>query len=101
MFFIFAVAAGFRGSARPAPAAWSHIWLTRGLVRFVAIIIVAAALTACWRDKDVTEATNACAAKLYSAYDSKNFDQCVNACIKCDHGVMTTCSTSCRLKGAQ
>ncbi len=34
-------------------------------------------------------------------YDEKNFDQCIAACIKCEHGVTTTCATSCRLKGAK
>jgi hypothetical protein len=28
-------------------------------------------------------------------------EQCMDVCIKCDHGVTTTCSTSCRLKGAR
>jgi hypothetical protein len=27
--------------------------------------------------------------------------QCVGACIACERGVITTCSTSCTLKGAQ
>jgi hypothetical protein len=27
--------------------------------------------------------------------------QCVAACIACERGVTTTCSTSCTLKGAQ
>jgi len=26
--------------------------------------------------------------------------QCVAVCITCERGVMTTCSTSCKLKGA-
>jgi len=43
----------------------------------------------------------ACAGKLYSSYDPKNFDQCVGVCMACNAGVRTTCSTSCRLRGAR
>ena len=43
----------------------------------------------------------ACAAKLYSSYDPQNFDQCVGVCMACNAGVKTTCSTSCRLRGAR
>lgn len=43
----------------------------------------------------------ACATKLYSSYDPKNFDQCVAVCIACNAGVKTTCSTSCKLRGAR
>jgi len=70
-------------------------------MRLAVIIILATVLATCSREDDVTGSTNACAAKLYSVFDPKKFDQCVNTCIKCDHGVMTTCSTSCRLKGAR
>jgi hypothetical protein len=34
-------------------------------------------------------------------YDRTVLDQCVAACIKCDNGQTTTCSTSCKLKGAR
>jgi hypothetical protein len=63
-------------------------------------VILTQALSSC-RDNEVTGSVNQCATKLYSSYNPKNFDQCVNACIKCENGVMTTCATSCRLKGAQ
>lgn len=43
----------------------------------------------------------ACATKLYSSYDPKNFDQCVGVCMACNAGVKTTCSTSCKLRGAR
>jgi hypothetical protein len=42
-----------------------------------------------------------CATDLYHSYNPKMRDQCVDACIKCDHGNMVTCSTSCMLKGAR
>ena len=61
------------------------------------ILLPLAILGACSRDGEVTGTTNQCAA----AYDEKNFDQCVAACIKCEHGVTTTCATACRLRGAK
>jgi len=73
----------------------------RQSMRLISILAAATALAACSREDEVTGSTNTCAAQLYRSYDPKNFDQCVNACIKCDNGVMTTCSTSCRLKGAR
>ena len=42
-----------------------------------------------------------CVSKLYTPYNPKNMKQCVAVCIACERGVMTTCSTSCTLKGAQ
>jgi hypothetical protein len=47
------------------------------------------------------EVINQCPASLNPSYDEKNFDQCVAACIKCENGVMTTCATACRLRGAK
>lgn len=68
----------------------------------VAILGAAAlCLSGCWSDPEVTGSTNACAANLYSQYNPKVMEQCVNACIKCDHGSVTTCTTSCTLKGAR
>jgi len=36
-----------------------------------------------------------------NGYDRSVFDQCVAACIKCEHGITTTCSTSCTLKSVR
>jgi hypothetical protein len=73
-----------------------------GHMRKVAILVAAAlALSGCWSDTEVTGSTNACAANLYSQFNPKVMDQCVNVCIKCDHGNITTCTTSCTLKGAR
>ncbi|MFZ2159751.1 MAG: hypothetical protein WAV72_27010 [Bradyrhizobium sp.] len=66
----------------------------------VVIILSAAALAACKPDNDVTGSI-ACASKLYSPYNPKDMKQCVGACIACDRGVTSTCSTSCMLKGAR
>ncbi len=43
---------------------------------------------------------NACVSNLYANYNPMDMEQCVNACMRCEHGVATTCSTSCTLKGA-
>jgi len=68
--------------------------------RIAVLIVAALMLTGCWSDSDVTGSTNSCATTLYPKFNPKIMDQCVNACIKCDRGNMTTCSTSCTLKGA-
>ena len=71
-------------------------------MRKVAILSAAAfLLSGCWPDSEVTGSTNSCAANLYSQFNPKVMDQCVNACIKCDRGNVTTCTTSCTLKGAR
>jgi hypothetical protein len=57
-------------------------------------------LAGCKPDNDVTGSIN-CASKLYSPYNPKDMNQCVGACLACDRGVITTCSTSCTLKGAR
>jgi hypothetical protein len=44
--------------------------------------------------------SSACATNLYANYNPLNMEQCVNVCLRCERGVMTTCSTSCTLKGA-
>jgi len=66
------------------------------------IVLSAAALASCKpeNNSDITGSIDTCARKLYSSYDSRNMKQCVAVCIACERGVMTTCSTSCTLKGA-
>jgi len=65
----------------------------------IAIVLSAAALAACKPDNEVTGSID-CANKLYTPYNPKDMNQCVAACIACERGVVTTCSTSCTLKGA-
>ena len=66
-----------------------------------AIAVAAIALTCCTPDnKDVTGSIGNCANKLYTPYNPKDMKQCVAVCIACERGVITTCSTSCTLKGA-
>jgi hypothetical protein len=70
-------------------------------MRWLAIALVFT-LSACWSDTNAntTGSVNECAAKLYSSYNPHDFNQCVKVCLSCQKGVMTTCSTSCRLNGA-
>jgi hypothetical protein len=71
-------------------------------MRAIFLIVVSASVVAsCTPDSDVTGSIANCAAKLYSPYNPKDAKQCVAVCIACDHGVTTTCSTSCMLKGAR
>jgi hypothetical protein len=69
--------------------------------RSFAFIFIALALASC-SDAEVAAPTNLCAEKLYSPvkFDPKNLEHCVQACIKCDRGAVTTCSTACTLRGA-
>ena len=70
-------------------------------MRSILVIVASAlALAACTPDNDVTGSVGACTAKLYNPYNPKDMKQCVNACLLCDRGVVTTCTTSCTLTGA-
>ncbi|MGZ5875957.1 MAG: hypothetical protein ACXWKP_28105 [Bradyrhizobium sp.] len=67
----------------------------------IAVVLSAAALAACSPDNnEVTGTIGSCVSKIYSPFNPKDMKQCVAACIACEHGVTTTCSTSCTLKGA-
>jgi hypothetical protein len=68
-------------------------------MRSVAVLFVIT-LAACSPDAEMTGSTNNCATDLYPSYNPKLLNQCVDVCIKCNHGNTTTCSTSCTLKGA-
>ena len=68
----------------------------------IAIVLSAAFLAACKPESnDVTGSVDTCARNLYSPYNPKDLKQCVAVCIACERGVVTTCSTSCTLKGAR
>jgi hypothetical protein len=69
--------------------------------RFAVTVSMAFVVVSCSPDGEVTGSTNKCATDIYPSYNSKVFDQCVAVCIRCDHGVTATCSTSCTLKGAR
>ena len=70
----------------------------RHRLQFLALVLV---LAGCSQAEELPAETRACAARLYASYNEKDFEQCVAVCIACKNGVMTTCSTACRLKGAQ
>jgi hypothetical protein len=59
-------------------------------------------LTGCNNDSsDVDAKSLQCAKKQYSDFNPKNMKQCVDVCMTCERGSMTTCSTSCTMKGAK
>lgn len=67
----------------------------------VCLLIGGFALMQALKSDDPPQVSMACAAKLYSSYDPRNFDQCLAVCMACNAGVKTTCSTSCKLRGAR
>jgi hypothetical protein len=69
--------------------------------RFAVLVSVTLAVASCSPEGEVTGSTDKCATNFYPSYNAKVLDQCVGACIKCDRGTTTTCSTSCTLKGAR
>ena len=59
-------------------------------------------LTGCWNDAPDPDAKRAqCAKRQYANFDPKIMKQCMDVCIACEHGTITTCSTSCTIKGAK
>jgi hypothetical protein len=67
--------------------------------RFAVLIAAAAVVVSC--SPGETEATNKCATDIYPSYKPKVLEQCMDVCMKCERGVVTTCATSCNLKGAR
>ena len=66
------------------------------------LITVALAVAACSKDPEpkYTDGQRACIAERYSKYDATKFDQCVDVCEQCLAGTVTTCTTSCKVRGA-
>ena len=69
--------------------------------RLAALAAVAFVMSACSPDGETTGSISSCARELYPSYNPSSLEQCVAACKKCDHGITTTCTTSCTLKGAR
>jgi hypothetical protein len=69
--------------------------------RSVAFAALALVMGACSPDSETTGSISSCAKELYPSYSPSSLAQCVAVCKKCDHGITTTCSTSCTLKGAR
>jgi hypothetical protein len=64
----------------------------------VALVLMTAA---CRSDDDTTGSVDQCMMANFPSYNPKSMEQCVAACKKCQHGITTTCTTSCTLKGAR
>jgi hypothetical protein len=71
------------------------------MLRSIGLTALALVVVSCSPESDVTGTTNKCATSLFPSYNPKDLKQCVDACIRCENGVTTTCSTSCTLKGAR
>jgi hypothetical protein len=65
------------------------------------LVLPAMLLTGCSKEPEYTDQQRVCIARLYSSYDAKQMNQCVNVCKSCMGGSTVTCTTSCNLKGAQ
>jgi PBP1b-binding outer membrane lipoprotein LpoB len=66
-----------------------------------ALMLLATVLMGCSNEPEYSDQQRACIAKLYSNYDAKQMNQCVNVCKSCMGGSTVTCTTSCNLKGAR
>jgi hypothetical protein len=73
----------------------SSLKITIGFLIFAMLAVVA-----CSPEGAQSDAEQACASKLYPNYDVTRLDQCMNVCKSCRNGNTVTCSTSCKLKGA-
>jgi hypothetical protein len=67
----------------------------------VLAIAMALAVSACNQANEPPGASDECARQVVPNYNPKVFDQCVAACKQCEHGVTVTCTTACKLRGAQ
>ena len=67
---------------------------------FSVLIAGAIVMASCSKEPEYTDTQRACIAQHYSKYDPTNLNQCVNICKACMNGTTTTCTTSCKLKGA-
>lgn len=65
------------------------------LVAGVGAVVAGVALFGRRPAAEVTGTVNSCPAR---PGNPKTLDQCVSACLSCDHGTVVTCTTACRLK---
>jgi hypothetical protein len=65
-----------------------------------ALVASAAIVAACSKEPEYTETQRACIAQRHPAYDATNISHCLDVCTACMSGTTTTCTTSCKLKGA-
>jgi hypothetical protein len=84
------VAGAVYGHLRPRP------W------KLVVLLGILCGLAGCWNDASDSDAQRLqCARKQYADFNPKIMKQCVDVCIACERGNVTTCSTSCTMKGAK
>ena len=71
-------------------------------MRRLALAIAMALMVSACNEADAPPGPNdACARNVFPLYNPKVFDQCVAVCKQCEKGVAVTCSTACKLRGAQ
>jgi hypothetical protein len=64
------------------------------------LVAVALAVASCSKEPEYTAEQRVRIAQHYGKYDPKDLNQCVAVCKDCMNGITTTCTTSCKLKGA-
>jgi hypothetical protein len=69
--------------------------------RLALVIAMALSVSACNQGEESSGGSDECARTAVPNYNPKVFDQCVAACKQCEHGVTVTCTTACKLRGAQ
>ena len=71
-------------------------------MRRLALAIAMALMVSACNQADAPPGPNdACARNVFPNFNPKIFDQCVAVCKQCERGVTTTCTTACKLRGAQ
>ncbi len=69
--------------------------------RLALVTAMALIVSACNQGDEPTGSIDICARSVFPSYNPKVFDQCVAVCKQCEHGVTVTCTTACKLRGAQ
>jgi hypothetical protein len=69
--------------------------------KLIALLGMLSSIAGCNNDTPDAAKVLQCAAKRYADYNPRNMKQCVDVCIACERGSITTCSTSCTMKGAK
>jgi hypothetical protein len=74
----------------------------RRLALVTAVVMsLALMVSACNQADEPPGPNNACARAVFPSFNPKVFDQCVAVCKQCEKGVTVTCTTACKLRGAQ
>jgi uncharacterized lipoprotein len=62
-------------------------------------VLLVTLLTGCSNEPEYSDQQRACIAKLYSSYDAKQMNQCVNVCKSCMGGT-TVLALDCSVDGS-